>query len=158
MTISKKFIISAGLFASIAISVAASLPPQQQQEEPKAQNLKVLPKNISHKDLDRIMGAWAVSLGVRCNFCHERNTQTNKMDFASDAKPEKNAARHMFLMMSKINKKYFGAKKDSLGMVMTSGINCYTCHNGKAHPEVVVPAMHMGPPPPPAAAPVGNNN
>jgi len=76
-----------------------------------------------------------------------RNEQTNKMDFASDAKPEKTAARHMFLMTAKINKKFFQAGKDSLGMVMYTGINCNTCHHGTAHPELKMPEEHRGPGP-----------
>src|ERR1700749_3018575 len=117
MMISKKLTITAGLFGAMALCIAASLPQQPQQgPPPKAANLKVLPKNISHKDLDHIMDEWAESLGVHCNFCHARNEQTNHMDFASDAKPEKEMARLMFLMTAKINKKFFKAEKDSLGM------------------------------------------
>jgi len=113
-----------------------------------------LPKNISHRDLGRIMEGWSLSLGVHCNFCHARNDQTNKMDFASDAKPEKEMARHMFLMTAKINKKFFKAEKDSLGMVMESSVNCNTCHHGNAHPEVKIPEReHNGPgSPPPGGA------
>jgi hypothetical protein len=107
------------------------------------------------------MDEWAHSLGVRCNFCHAPNPETKKMDWASDAKPEKNMARMMYKMESDINKKYFKAGKDSLGMVMKAGVNCYTCHNGKAHPEVTMPPApprRQGPPPggmPPAGAPQG---
>jgi hypothetical protein len=141
----------------MALGIAASMP-QQQGPPPKAENLKVLPKNISHRDLDRIMDTWTASLGVHCNFCHVRNDQTNKMDFANDAKPEKETARYMFKMTSRINKKFFGAKKDSLGMVMFTGVNCNTCHNGTAHPEVKVPERHKGPggpPPGPGGPPQG---
>jgi hypothetical protein len=166
MMISKKLTITAGLFGVMALGIAASLPQQPQQgPPPKAANLKVLPKNISHKDLDHIMDTWATSLGVHCNFCHARNEQTNKMDFASDAKPEKTVARHMFEMTAKINKKYFKSEKDSLGMVMESSVNCYTCHRGSEHPEIKVPEReHKGPggpppggtpPPPPPTPPSG---
>lgn len=151
MIISKKLTITAGLFGVMALGIAASLP--QQGPPPKAQNLKVLPKNISHEALDKIMDGWAASLGVHCNFCHARNEQTNKMDFASDAKPEKTAARHMFLMTAKINKKFFRAEKDSLGMVMESSVNCYTCHRGNAHPEIKIPERQHGPPPGGTAVP-----
>jgi hypothetical protein len=151
MIISKKLTITAGLFGVMALGIAASLP--QQGPPPKAQNLKVLPKNISHEALDKIMDGWAASLGVHCNFCHARNEQTNKMDFASDAKPEKTAARHMFLMTAKINKKFFKAEKDSLGMVMESSVNCYTCHRGNAHPEIKIPERQHGPPPGGAGVP-----
>src|SRR3979411_3138590 len=124
MFIKKQLIITACLFAVIALSVAASLP--QQQDTPKLVNLKVFPKNIPYRVLDHTMDVWAASLGVHCNFCHVRNADTKKMDFASDAKPEKTTARHMFLMMSKINKKFFKAEKDSLGLVKTTGVNCNT--------------------------------
>lgn len=151
MIISKKLTITAALFGVMALGIAASTP--QQGPPPKAENLKVLPKNISHKDLDKIMDGWAASLGVHCNFCHAHNDQTNKMDFASDAKPEKQTARHMFLMTSKINKKFFKAEKDSLGMVMESSVNCNTCHHGSPHPEIKIPERQHGPGgPPPGGA------
>ncbi len=152
MYLKKQLIITAGVLGVVALSVAATLP-QQQQGPPKLVNLKVFPKNIPFKVLDHEMDVWSASLGVRCNFCHARNDQTGKMDFASDAKPEKEAARHMFLMTAKINKKFFQAKKDSLGMVLTAGINCNTCHNGTAHPEVKIPAEHRGPGGPPPGSP-----
>ena len=157
MMISKKLTITAGLFGAMALCIAASLPQQPQQgPPPKAQNLKVLPKNISHEELDHIMDKWAGSLGVHCNFCHARNEQTNKMDFASDAKPEKTTARHMFQMTAKINKKFFEAKKDSLGMMMESGVACVTCHHGSPHPEIKVPERQHGPGgPPPGTPPPG---
>ena len=52
MMISKKLTITAGLVGAMALCLAASLP--QQGPPPRAENLKVLPKNISHKDLDHI--------------------------------------------------------------------------------------------------------
>lgn len=146
MPINKKLLVIAGLAGVITLSIAASAP----QEKEKPRNLKVLPKKISDQQLHMLMRGWAISLGVRCNFCHEQ-------DFSSDAKPEKIAARHMFEMVSKINKKYFEGQKDSLGMVMESSVNCYTCHRGSAHPEVKLPDMPRGqggtPPPPPPAPP-----
>ena len=161
MPINKKFMVIAGFAGVVAVSIAASMP--QRQEPPKPKNLKVLPKHIPFKELDHIMDTWAASLGVHCNFCHARDPQTNKMDFASDAKPEKTVARHMFQMASKINKKYFEGQKDSLGMVIESSVNCYTCHRGQAHPEVKLPERQRGPgglppggtPPPPPPAPPG---
>ena len=110
MRIKKPFIIIAGVFAVAVLSAAATLP-QQQREEPKLVNLKVFPKNIPYRVLDHTMDAWSASLGVRCNFCHERNAQTGKMDFASDAKPEKTAARHMFLMTGRSTRNFLRLKK-----------------------------------------------
>jgi hypothetical protein len=162
MYFSTKLRVVLGLAVVIALSIAATLPQQQQRTPPKLVNLKVFPKKVPYRVLDHAMDEWSASLGVRCNFCHARNEQTGKMDFASDAKPEKDAARHMFLMTANINKKFFQAKKDSLGMVMTTGVNCNTCHHGNAHPEVTIPEEHHGPPPagatPPAGTPPPGNN
>jgi len=153
MMISKKLTITAGLFGAMALGIAASIPQPQEKEPPKLVNLKVFPKNIPFRVLDHTMDEWSASLGVHCNFCHVRNEQTKKMDFASDAKPEKETARHMFQMTSKINKKFFKAEKDSLGMVMQSSVNCNTCHHGTAHPEIKIPERPHGPGgPPPAGA------
>jgi len=148
MPINKKLLVIAGFAGVVAVSVAAS-SPQQQGPSPGYKNLKVLSKKLTHQQLGQIMDMWATSLGVHCNFCHARNEQTNKMDFPSDAKPEKTTARHMFLMAAKINKKYFEGQKDSLGMVIESSVNCYTCHRGSAHPEVKVPERQHGPGGPP---------
>lgn len=114
--------------------------PQQQgpQQPVKYTNLKVLPKSIKKADLDRVMREWSSSLGVRCNFCHDNASKS------VDTKPEKEMARKMYVMEGKINKKYFGAKKDSLGMMAHTGINCNTCHKGTAHPKVVLAAAAAG--------------
>ncbi|WP_295670302.1 c-type cytochrome [uncultured Mucilaginibacter sp.] len=162
MIINKKFAITTGLIGVIALCVSATLPQQQQQGPPKLVNLKVFPKNVPFRVLDHQMDIWADALGVHCNFCHVRDAQSGKMDFASDAKPEKTAARHMYVMMGKINKKFFKAEKDSLGMIITTGVNCNTCHHGTSHPEIKVPEEHhFGPGgpgpggPPPGGGPGG---
>jgi hypothetical protein len=126
MALNKKLLITIGLSGLIVFGALASMPAAD-PEKPK--NLKVLPKNLSHDQVERIMRTWTKALGVRCNFCHERSNE------ASDIKPEKLMAREMFKMTAKINKKYFKAGKDSLGMVMNSGIACITCHHGITHPE-----------------------
>ena len=150
MLINKKILVTLCLSSVVAIVALTSM---KAEEEHKFKNLKVLPKNITDKQLDNVMDEWAHSLGVHCNFCHVRNEAEKKMDFANDAKPEKEMARKMYKMMNKINQKYFEAKKDSLGMVMKSGVNCYTCHRGESHPEVKVPEGKKGPGGPPPGAP-----
>ncbi|MBC7398400.1 MAG: c-type cytochrome [Mucilaginibacter sp.] len=135
MRFNKKLLIPICLLSTVILLASMTLI-QQKEEDEKAVNLKVLPKHISHKDLEKVMGQWASSLGVRCNFCHARNDETKKMDFASDAKPEKKMAREMYLMATKINKKYFkSGDKDSIGVAKLGSVNCYTCHRGVAHLE-----------------------
>ncbi len=131
-----KKIIAIGLLGStvlLASMTTLQQVPQQQQPrpEPKLINIKVLPKSLTFRQVDHLMDEWAKALGVRCNFCHDN---ANK---ALDIKPEKAMARKMFVMEGKINKKFFNAKKDSLGMMAETGITCNTCHRGVSHPKVV---------------------
>ncbi len=123
--------------ASMTIIQQVPPGPQQPQAEVKYTNLKVLPKSIKKANLDRIMREWGAALGVRCNFCHANNPATNRIDHALDTKPEKLMARKMYQMAGSINKKYFAAKKDSLGMMKETGITCNSCHRGVSHPKVV---------------------
>lgn len=147
--INKKLAVTFSLLGAVAIMAMAPA----RNEEPKFTNLKVLPKNISDKQLHEVMEEWEHALGARCSFCHVRNEDTKKMDWANDGKPEKEMARKMYKMMNDINKKYFHAKKDSTGMMITSGVNCYSCHRGSSHPEVVeaakLPRPKRGPGGPP---------
>lgn len=165
MRLNKKIIAIACLLLVVTVFASMTLiqqPPAQRPPDPPVTNLKVLPKKLTYRQVDHIMDEWAAALGVRCNFCHAFNPQTRKSNFASDEKPEKEMARHMYKMMVAMNKKYFKAgDKDSLGMVKLTSINCYTCHNGKAHLELSAPPKRQfGPPPggaprPQSAPPAG---
>lgn len=107
-------------------------------EPPK--NLKVLPKNISHDELISVMRGFTASLGVKCITCHVGTpTADGKMDFdfASDAKPEKETARHMMKMVTAINGKYL--KK--IGGGHFEEISCVTCHRGNVKPMVSVDSL-----------------
>ena len=146
MLINKKLLVALGLSSIVTIVALTSMAP----DDPGFKNVKVLPKTLTDQQLHMVMREWAMSLGVRCDFCHAADPSGKGLDFASDAKPEKEMARHMYKMMNKINTKYFKAEKDSLGMVARSGINCYTCHRGNSHPETKLPEMKR-PGPPPAA-------
>ena len=137
----KKLLVTICLTATVVFAATASMQTVE-PEKHEWKNLKVLPKNISEKDLDKVMDDWRDALGVRCGFCHARNEETKKTDFASDAKPEKEEAREMMRMTAKINKKYFKGDKDSKDM--TAAITCYVCHHGNAHPESVAPPHVKG--------------
>ncbi|MFI5134614.1 MAG: c-type cytochrome [Chitinophagales bacterium] len=121
------------------ITLIIALPTfgqMNQQEPPKPQNLKVLPKNISHDELIQTMRGYSKSLGVRCGECHatmaNSDPQKPELDFASDAKPEKTTARQMIKMENSINEKYLskmaGGKLEQ--------ITCVTCHHGSLKPMV----------------------
>jgi cytochrome c2 len=127
------------VLAGIVVLLSAFMP--KQQDTFKAKNLKVLPKNISKEDLDKIMDGFKVSLGVRCNYCHaSMKDNPKKMDFASDDNAKKDIARDMMRMTAKINKKYFQHEmKDGKGQ---TEISCTTCHNGKSEPVLKSDDVH----------------
>jgi hypothetical protein len=109
-------------------------------------NRKVLPETITRRELGQTMRSFAMSLGVRCGYCHvgPENGPLSAFDFASDANPHKNVARGMIRMAMRINEELPKiADKDSK-------VSCYSCHRGATKPALV-------PPEPPAApaAPAG---
>lgn len=119
-----------GALIFIAVAYAAVLP--EKAEPPLFKNLKVLPKNISDEDLDKIMDNFNFALGVKCNFCHARKDTTSRhLDFPSDAKPEKEIARSMMRMTYDLNKKYFNFNKEK---VVPQRITCITCHRKASIP------------------------
>lgn len=132
-----KVFLTLAILLSTVFLMSAFMPKQNQ--EPQYTNLKVLPKNISKAELDKVMDGFKTSLGVKCNFCHAPSTtEKGKLDFASDAKSEKDMARMMMKMTANINKKFFHIK-DAKNPDAVLAVNCITCHNGKPHPETALP-------------------
>ena len=147
MLFKKKITVAATLVALVVLGIAASAPA-----EPTYKNLKVLPKNISHDELDSVMHQFNSSLGVKCNFCHaSQKDNPRKLDFASDEKGEKNVTRDMMRMTDRINKKFFNYKKNDQQSIPPVG--CMTCHHGSPHPEAQAPKEEKKAPP---AAPQNN--
>lgn len=101
---------------------------------PLYSNLKILPKNISRKQLDSVMDHFSNSLGVKCTFCHVRNETTTSFDFASDSLEHKKTARSMMRLTNNINRKYFSVRNVK-SMLTPLEITCNTCHNGRSHPS-----------------------
>ena len=133
----KKLTVVFSLTALMIVAMAATRPTLRPGDDDRPKrNLKILPKDISHEDLDKVMDNWKAALGVKCNFCHapSADSTSHRLDFASDAKPEKDIARHMFKMTAKINKKYFSFSKDDQGKAIPV-VSCMTCHHGNPHPE-----------------------
>lgn len=127
----KKIIIISSLALVVTICAAASSGKQ----DAVYTNLKVLPKNISSKDLQGLMvDDFQDGLGVTCGFCHANAKDGHGLDFASDEKPEKQIAREMMRITMGINKKYFKVKHPALGS-NAMVINCETCHRGVPFPE-----------------------
>lgn len=145
-------LLTATILLSSAFASAQAAQPAQQpsmhmhHEMPKPTNLQVLPKDIAPGQLMAIMHQFEGQLGVRCSFCHAGNEQTHHLDFASDAKPEKAAARVMMQMTHELNAKYLAELPDHGSMEQVS---CGTCHRGQSTPAEFTPAPeeheHMPP-------------
>lgn len=136
------------LFATAAVQQPGT--PESRAHHPLAKpvNLKVLPKDIAPEELREIMRGYAGALGVRCNFCHAMNPQTHKLDFPSDAKPDKTTARLMIRMTQTINEEYLAKVVDPDATPEDKKVTCGTCHQGHQMPEKFVPPPeeHRGPP------------
>ena len=127
---SKKLLTLLGMIAFLVSGIAFTNPPKGEHK-----NLKILPKDISHENLDKIMDEFKIALGVKCDFCHVKmKDDATKWDFASDERPEKEIARKMMKMTSSINKKFFKHKETYLPGESLS-VSCKTCHNGNPRPE-----------------------
>lgn len=98
-------------------------------------NLKLLPKDIKRDDLMQSMRGFNKALGVKCYFCHkgEEGQPLSTFDFASDENKHKVITRTMMKMVADINTnhlKSLGSKDNPVR------INCFTCHQGKKHPDM----------------------
>lgn len=143
--LSSALIAASLVFSSVSLLAQAPPASQMHHEMPKPTNLKVLPKNISGDDLMATMHGFTGGLGVHCTFCHEEDSKTHHPNFASDAKPEKAAARTMMRMTQNINGKYLASLPDHGDM---HKVTCGTCHRGNSTPkDFVAPPEQHGPPP-----------
>lgn len=124
----KKLTILASLLFISSMLTHAQIPD-------KFTNLQVLPKLISKEKLVGTMRSFTEALGVNCGFCHADQEGTNKLDFASDKKNEKEEARIMLKMVMGINKDYLSQLSGYTKDVMN--VNCITCHRGNKKPVML---------------------
>jgi len=104
----------------------------------KFENLKVLPTEISKREMMETMKSMSGALGVRCWYCHvgEEGQPLSSFDFASDEKKNKVIARGMMEMTRDLNQKYLPGIAEKSGHDLDS-LNCRTCHRGVSHPRTL---------------------
>lgn len=138
-----------------AVATPAQTPPQGAPHAPRTYpapvNLKVLPKDLTGKQVRDIMEGWEEDLGTHCDTCHTadpNNIGPNgrpRLKFDDDSKPEKEMARIMYKMTEEIKagpvKKV--ADMDKMGSP-AAPLTCGTCHRGHLDPEAFVPPPHEG--------------
>lgn len=102
------------------------------------QNLKVLPKDISSKELNETMKGFAMGLGVRCETCHvgEAGQPLDTFDFESDEKAMKRKARVMLKMVAAINIDHVASLKE-IEETEHVLVRCVTCHRGRPQPKLI---------------------
>jgi hypothetical protein len=129
----KKKLLTISLLSTMVIA-GASVLGSGNKELPFV-NLKILPKNISSKLLNQIMvDDFSDGLGVSCMSCHAEDSTTHRVNYASDANPQKNMARRMMKMTLKINRQFFGIRHPSIGG-STMVVTCFSCHRGTFFPN-----------------------
>ncbi|HET9708056.1 MAG TPA: c-type cytochrome [Gemmatimonadales bacterium] len=98
-------------------------------------NLKVLPKNIGQRALLDTMRGFAIALGVRCVYCHvgKEGQPLDSVNFRSDDKRTKRAARVMMHMVMHINEEHLADVPDRPMPHIV--VKCETCHRGVARPR-----------------------
>ena len=116
------------LLAALLLA-AASLSAQD------AKNVQIL-KGMTPTQLQRTMNFMRASLGVHCDYCHVVSEEKG-WDFASDAKPEKEAGRRMIRLVMDMNAKYFEGHNT---------VTCNTCHRGSIRPVGMVSLPQAQPP------------
>lgn len=100
-------------------------------------NIQVL-KGIPASQFMATMGFFSASLGMNCTDCHGIESAGN-WDKYADETDKKRTARRMVVMMSAINKSYFGGRRM---------VTCYSCHRGGERPRVTPSLAELyGPPP-----------
>jgi cytochrome c553 len=146
-------LLTAALFAVATVAQApqpAQAPPegggQRMRNYPAPVNLKVLPKDLTGKQVRDIMEGWAGSLGVHCDACHAadpNNVGPNgrpRLKFEDDSKPEKEMARIMYRMTEDMKTNYIAKVADMDKMdTPAAPLTCGTCHRGHLDPEAFVP-------------------
>lgn len=144
MIVSRFVRIQTPLVTVLMAAIVAAAPPAlaqrgaNQPEKPK--NLKVLPKDTSPEKLHLVMEGFAGALGVRCSHCHAPEAaDPHRLDFASDANPNKNVARGMLRMEADVERDLSRIKFQEPKRV---NFGCVTCHHGLARPMTLAGALH----------------
>jgi photosynthetic reaction center cytochrome c subunit/tetratricopeptide repeat protein len=124
------------LLLCLLVPIAASAQIPQ-----KFENLQVLPKDIPRDSLIATMRRVAISLGVRCNYCHTGGDgqSLQGVDFKSDDKPAKKKARFMFAMTDTLNRVTLASLPDRADPPIR--VQCVTCHRGSPLPRTLAATL-----------------
>jgi hypothetical protein len=123
----------------MVIALAWGQPPMAEKVFKNVQVLKGLP-------VDQFMGTMgfiSASLGMTCTDCHVAESGGSWEKYADDTEL-KQTTRKMLLMVSALNRTYFGNRRE---------VTCYSCHRGGDRPRVTPSLIELYGAPPPAEPP-----
>jgi Photosynthetic reaction centre cytochrome C subunit. len=129
-------IAAAGSVLLAGILLAASTAQETKSEKKTARevykNIKVFPKDLPADQVIPIMHKINDSLGVKCDFCHviETDSQGKHVGWEKDDKKMKLVARDMIVMTGQMRAKQKYLKEKA---------SCFMCHHGKPEPETNAP-------------------
>lgn len=112
------FALIVALWVSEACAQSNTARPEPKRAGEVYRNIQVL-KNLPADQLPPTMMSFAASLGVQCEFCHDKERY-------KDVKPQKATARKMLRMVLALN------KQDITG---TGYVTCNSCHHGRPSPK-----------------------
>lgn len=137
---------AAVLFCSVMITAAGQTPAPAPAQAPGGvpadwlppapKNLKLLPKDITPKDLLAVMQGFSQAMGVRCVYCHVAGpdpTDMSAYNFESDRKEHKEATRAMMKYTDAVNE-IFPKEVGEEPKAGETRMTCYSCHQGQRHP------------------------
>jgi outer membrane lipoprotein-sorting protein len=105
---------------------AAAPEPKPLMAEQVFKNIQVL-RGVPVKEFMETMGFFSASLGANCTYCHTPESSGSWEKYADDT-DRKQTARKMILMMTAINKSYFGGQRE---------LTCYSCHRFGFRPKLI---------------------
>lgn len=128
VTVIHVVLLMAGFWLCWCASGLAQLPE-------KFDNLQVLPKDITQRQLIDTMKGFAGALGVRCHYCHVGSEEIplSQFDFASDEKENKRNARLMLKMTREIYQGFLTKLPEEEHARVE--VTCMTCHRGLSRPQ-----------------------
>jgi photosynthetic reaction center cytochrome c subunit len=116
----------------LLFSLVTRIASGQAAPEPKPlmavdvhKNIQIF-RGIPEDEFMATMGFFSAALAANCTYCHVPESSGSWEKYADDT-TNKQTARMMFMMMSAINKEYFGGKRV---------VTCWSCHHGDELPTV----------------------
>ena len=125
---------------AVALVVAQTGPREKPPMAEKVfKNVQLL-KGIPVDQFMGTMGFFSASLGMTCTDCHIAESGGNWEKYADDTEL-KQTTRKMLVMVSALNRTYFGGRRE---------VTCYSCHRGGDRPRVTpsLIELYSAPPPP----------